>query len=183
MTLLPKPNKSYGGSLRTNRRGRVGARPLSAKQSIHLVLRSERATGKHSLNKRHAVVKAIIFKQARLAGVSVQRWANAGNHLHLQIKLSKGPQFRSDYNRFIRAISGLIARLILNAERSRKRVQEHAQRFWSQRPWTRVLSSFKESRILANYIYINQFEQLGFSRNQVRDLLAANEFMAELNST
>ncbi|MEQ1664934.1 MAG: hypothetical protein ABL927_06115, partial [Bdellovibrionales bacterium] len=61
------------------------ARPISTKRSMHLVLRSSRATGGRSLLRKSRQVFEIVYAQAKLHGVKIYRYASAGKHLHLVI--------------------------------------------------------------------------------------------------
>lgn len=76
-------------------------------------MRSSHARGKLSFlsQSRAKGIKELIDRTARAKGVRVYRYANSGNHLHLIIL----PRSRQAYFSFIRAISGLIARLTLGA--------------------------------------------------------------------
>jgi hypothetical protein len=51
LNLLKPESKSHGGELRKKRKGR-GARPISAKESMHLVLRSSKAKGDWSFKRK-----------------------------------------------------------------------------------------------------------------------------------
>jgi hypothetical protein len=99
------------------------ARPISTKRSMHLVLRSSRATGGRSLLRKSRQIFEIVYAQAKLHGVKIYRYANAGNHLHLVIM----PRSVVAFKKFVRATSGLIARLILGVERGRARFPKSIQ--------------------------------------------------------
>jgi len=169
LKMLPSATKAYGGALRTTRRGR-GARPLSAKKSIHLTLRSTKAVGARSFRKNRQVIEAIVRKQAKLAQIRLIHWANVGNHLHLHLKLPPHAFHCECYKKFIRAVTELIARKTLGAERNSKA----ASRFWDLRPYTRVLTSWREYQGLTNYIYLNQLEARGTDRDLAREMLRPN---------
>ena len=122
-------------------------RPISTAEAIHLVLKSQHATGKHSMLHSYNAkkIEAVIRSQAKFWGLKVYHYVNVGNHLHLVIKLNN----RRSFNPFIRAITGLIARHVLNAERgSAKEVQ-----FWVARPFTRIINWGKD------YLNINKYMQ------------------------
>jgi REP element-mobilizing transposase RayT len=146
--------KDFGGSLiKGNARE---ARPLSLKRPLHLVLRSTLATGALSfLNpERRKQIQDLIERSARFHGVKLYRYANSGNHLHLIIL----PKSRLAYRRFIRAISGRIARIVLGAERGRaKGIQ-----FWDALPFTRILEWGKDFDRVKSYLKQNTLEALGF---------------------
>src|SRR6476659_5055994 len=99
--------KDFGGALvKGNPRE---ARPISTKRPLHLVMRSSMAVGQRSflLSNRARVIKELIHRVGKASGVKVYRYANSGNHLHLIVL----PASRNAYMKFVRTISGLIARL------------------------------------------------------------------------
>ena len=138
-----KIHKFFGGSLlKSNPKTK---RPISTTQAIHLVLKSQHAVGKHSMLHSYNTKKIefVILAQAKCWGIKIYHYVNVGNHLHLVIKLNN----RRSFNLFIRAITGLIARHVLNAERgSAKEVQ-----FWAARPFTRIISWGRD------YLNINKY--------------------------
>ncbi len=169
------------------RAGRAHGRPLSIRETMHLVLRSTKAKGDWSFRKprNHAHVNRIVDKFAVMYGVRVISMANVGNHLHLQIKLSN----RYTYRPFIRAVTAAIAMAITGRNRwTRNRMAEHGpakrsgkqphqnkppkrEKFWDYRPFTRVVESFKAWLNLKDYIKINEFEGAGYTRDDARFML------------
>jgi REP element-mobilizing transposase RayT len=105
INLFKKESLSYGGDLQTKRKGRAYARPLSTKHTMHLTLRSTKATGKMSFLRYKKEIQALLKKFAHKNNIQLVSSANVGNHLHLQIKLSR----RDNYKPFIRAITAAIA--------------------------------------------------------------------------
>jgi len=133
-------------------------------------LRSTKATGERSLRRHRTPIENIIKTQASKARIKLYRFANVGNHLHLHIKLSNDIWHRKEYRRFIRAISGLIARQALGAQRSAAKLFAK-ERFWDLRPYTRVLSSWREFEWLIDYIKINQLEGMGIERALAKEMV------------
>jgi REP element-mobilizing transposase RayT len=150
--------KHFGGAyLKGNPKEK---RPLSLKKPSHLVVRSQLARGSRSFLRHDQRIIEIINKQARNLGVKVYRFANGGNHLHLIIL----PSSRRAFNAFIRAIAGLIARLILKIERgSAKNIQ-----FWEKRPFTRIVEWGRDYKKVSAYLLQNTLEALGFIEYQPR---------------
>lgn len=157
---------SYGGSLLKTRRGRSSGRPLSTSSTMHLVLRSAQAKGSMSFLRHQKEIKNILTKFSKKYHVQIFSYANVGNHLHLHLKLAK----RQLYNPFIRAISSAIMMKVTGFNRWTKESlsAKLKTKFWDQRPFTRILKSFKERLNLKDYIAINQIEALGYSKNQAR---------------
>lgn len=187
--MLKFAKSAYGGSLRKTRAGRAGARPLSTRESMHLVLRSSRAKGDWSfLRPRNSIrVKAIIEKFAFIYGVQILSLVNVGNHLHLHIRLGN----RFGYAPFIRAISGAIVVAVCGHARWSKKMSlgTHGEargvaalaagdvgaalaagRFWDHRPFTRVVVGFQAARRMVDYLRINEMEGWGFSKTEARGM-------------
>lgn len=162
MQLLKSQSKSYGGQLRNTRKGRSGGRTLTTQSSIHLVLRSSKAIGEKSFLKprNKEKIREIIKKHAEQNHIFIIKMANVGNHLHLQVRLFK----RHSYFRFIRSITGAIALFILKADKNTKVVKTHSDRFWDYRPFTRIITGFKDFIGLRDYIAINELEGRGHHR-------------------
>jgi REP element-mobilizing transposase RayT len=183
--MLANERSSYGGILLKTRAGRRRGRPLSTKETMHLVLRSSKAKGDWSFRRSRnaAQINRIIDKFSFRYGVRVISMANVGNHLHLQIKLSN----RFSYRPFIRAVTGAIAMAITGRNRwslegnsrqprastlgrslapSRTAAQQliGQERFWDYRPFTRLVESFKALLNLRDYMRINQLEGAWYPR-------------------
>lgn len=191
---LAKKSSAYGGDLLKTRAGRMHGRPLSTKETMHLVLRSSKAKGDWSFRKpRNATrINRIIDKFSVTYGVRVISMANVGNHLHLQIKLSN----RFGYRPFIRAATAAIAMAVTGRNRwsvtnSADQVGEYKsmppqqraspinrQKFWDCRPFTRVVEGFRAVLTLRDYIRINQLEGEGNRRNDARFMLHVEKIFA-----
>jgi len=153
--------KKFGGSsLRGNAREQ---RPIAVKRPIHLVMKSSRAQGEHSFlsKKRARRIEDLVHRQGRLHGVQVYRFANSGNHLHLVIK----PVSRKAFQKYVRAISGLIARITLGAEKGKAL----GLKFWDARPFTRIIEWGRDYRNVCNYVLQNTLEALGFVEYRPRN--------------
>jgi REP element-mobilizing transposase RayT len=181
--------KAYGGILLKTRKGRSLPRPLDTRNSMHLVLRSSKATGEFSFwrPKNKARIQEIIGKFSKKYGVKIYSIANVGNHLHLHIKLSN----RFSYAPFIRATTSAIAMAVSGVNRWNKMVipkklqpEENSvakknstgkrgsgHHFWDYRPYTRVVLGLKAYLNLRDYIRLNQLEGFGVTKTQGRFLL------------
>ncbi len=167
LLLLKREASSYGGELLKTRDGRKKGRPLDTRYTMHLVMRSSKATGDWSFKRpmNEKKIKEIIHKFSIKYGVRILSLANVGNHLHLQIKLGN----RYAYFAFIRAVTGAIAMAITQINRwnkSRKKIK-----FWDYRPFTRVVESLRAFLNLRDYIRINTLEGRGISRTHARYLI------------
>lgn len=151
--------KSFGGDL-LKKSNPKGKRPITTKRSMHLVMRSSLAKGNKSLLKNEKQIRFILTNQSTRFGVKIYKYANAGNHLHMIIR----PSSRKAFHKFIKAVSGLIARLILKAERG----QPVKQQFWDQRPFTRIIEWGREFTTVSSYLTQNILEAIGFINYQPR---------------
>lgn len=128
--------RERGGSLRRFRRGR-GARPLCTTGSLHLVLRSSVATGprRFTTPRNREFIQQILKKFSDKFVVQVLSMGIVSNHLHLHLKIHK----RCFYKPFIQALTSRIASFVCGLS-SRCSLQDLGiQRFWDQRPYTRVI--------------------------------------------
>jgi REP element-mobilizing transposase RayT len=153
--------KYFGGAYLKNSNPKE-KRPISTKRSMHLVMRSSHAKGANSFLRRDRKIREVIAAQAKRFGVKVYRQANGGNHLHLIVL----PESRAAFQGFMRAITGVIARLTLKAERgSAKGIQ-----FWDKRPFTRVVEWGRDYNRACRYLLQNVLEAYGFIPYQPRKI-------------
>lgn len=160
--LNEKFTNQYGGSLRTKAKNR-GFRPLSSKDSIHLVMRSSLAKNDWSFRngKNFQKIAKFIAEFSAKKGIRILSVANVGNHLHFHIKIPN----RTIYKAWIRGLSSGIAMLVLQRDGFLK-LSKAKKKFWDYRPFTRVIKSFKAYLTLKDYLEINQLEGVGISRVQ-----------------
>ena len=165
LSLLKAGEKAHGGELRKKLKGR-GARSLSTKESMHLVLRSSKATQLWSFKKpaNDRAIREIIKRFSTKYGVKILSLANVGNHLHFHIRLAN----RYTYYKWIRAISSAIAMKVTGMNRWTGGKNQPQDKFWDYRPFTRIIQSFRALLTLKDYILINQFEGLGMPRSKAR---------------
>jgi REP element-mobilizing transposase RayT len=142
----------HGGSHAKGKR--KTKRPLDTKRPIHLVLSSKKAKGSLSflspLNKNK--VDRIVHEYAHRFGIRIYDYSNSGDHLHLQLKISSREQFQ----RYLRTITGVIARMILKAKKGIPK-----GKFWSAPAFTRIADWGKGFKNLRKYIFRNVLEASG----------------------
>jgi REP element-mobilizing transposase RayT len=168
LKLLASQPSAYGGTLLKTRKGRANGRPLAVKHSMHLVLRSSKATGAWSFRRasNRKRIEAILAKFGGRYAVKILSMANVGNHLHLQIQLTS----RFTFKPFIRAVTAAIAMAITG--RNRWTAGKTARiKFWDYRPYTRVVIGFKALLGLRDYIRINELEGFGYRRGEAEFLV------------
>lgn len=167
---------AFGGSLLKNSHAKL-KRPISTKKPMHLVLRSSLARGAKSFlkAKNSARIRAIIKKQAQINGVKIYGVANRGDHFHLLVR----PRSRKAYLNFVRAITGLVARVITNTQRGKvlSKAADSGQRtaasFWDQRPFSRIVDWGRSFTLTKKYLLQNAIEAIGFTPLSLR-IIAKN---------
>jgi REP element-mobilizing transposase RayT len=164
LKFLKNENKSYGGELLKTRKGRSTPRPLSTRETMHLVLRSSKAKGDWSFRtpKNAVAIGRILKKFSQKYGVQILNSANVGNHLHLHVKLAH----RHGYRPFIRAVSAAIMMTVTGVNRWMMLKPRPGIRFkfWDYRPFSRVVVGLKSFLGLRDYVRINELEGLGVKR-------------------
>jgi hypothetical protein len=160
LRLLKRQDSDYGGELFKTRAGRSRPRPLSTTESIHLVLRSDRAKKEWSFTRHRKKIDEITGRFAKKYGVRVYSYANVGNHLHFHLRLSN----RHLYRPFIRALTAAIAMAVTGCCRWRP-LEGH---FWDYRPFTRVIRGLRAWLTVKDYVRMNQLEGCGFNRAEAR---------------
>lgn len=118
------------------------------------------------LHPRHCNhIRDLLERLKKRWGISVYRYANVGNHVHLLI----GAKSRAQWQGFIRELSGGIAMIVTGARKgyALKRsktagVPESAQRgFWDHLVFSRIVSWGKDFNGVAEYVLKNLWEAAG----------------------
>jgi REP element-mobilizing transposase RayT len=154
-----KANDKFGGELSKSRRFRT-ARPVSTKETMHLVLKSSLAKGRLSFRApgHRQKIETILQKNCAKFGVRLIKASNNFNHLHLQVKFSS----RELYKRFVRAISGHIAMAVTGASKTKPISTILGRKnFWDHRPFSRIVRGRRGFKIVNDYIRLNQLEAEG----------------------
>ena len=140
----------HGGDLRKGLRKLW--RPFDPKRPLHLTLRSQRARGHWSMldPKHERRIKHLVYRFAEKNRVRVYKYANSGNHLHLLVQ-SKDPK---DFQRFLKTIAGLIARVVTQARKGKPT----KGRFWDALAWTRIVNWGRDFKRVLDYVLMNVME-------------------------
>jgi len=169
--------KAHGGDHASGKR--KVQRPFDPKQALHVVLRSSKAQGQLSmLRPQHCNhIQALLHRLKKRWGVSVYRYANVGNHLHLLIRCRS----RRAWQGFIRELSGGIAMIVTGAKKgnalSRGPVNT-TRGFWDHLVFTRIVSFGRDFYGVARYVSTNLWEGIGVP---VRKLLAQGLRILEMS--
>ncbi|MDZ4678581.1 MAG: transposase [Oligoflexia bacterium] len=149
--------KVHGGAYAHGKRKTI--RPFDSKKPLHLVLRSSRAKGETSMSKKQIKIKQIIDLYAKKWGITLYKYSNNGNHLHILLRA----KHKSDFQVFLRTISGVIARLMLNAKKGQSQGS-----FWDTLAFTRIGDWGKAFKNLSGYVVQNILEAAGIIAYQSR---------------
>ena len=112
----------YGGELRKKRHGR-GQRPLSCKESLHVVFKINRIVLKTQSLRTHQNFKLsreIIQKYADRFFVKIEQISIQGDHVHCLVRTSR----RSFFHYFFRVVSGQIAQQFEKTDKLRSVIDE-----------------------------------------------------------
>ena len=134
---------------------------------MHVVVRATKAKGRLSFLFHGQALEKILLRQATRFGVRLYDVANAGNHLHLLLKVDK----MKDLGRFLRASCGLIVRKVSGTERGSP-LPEMLRGFFDLRPFSRILSWGKDYNHVKEYLMVNRLEMIGFERMSAKEMLA-----------
>ena len=173
-----KTKKEFGGSLLKKSHAKE-ARPISTKNAMHVTLKSRKATGTRSMlasRQRALLIEKKVYSLSRKFGIKIYRYANVGNHMHLLLKAST----RDGFINFLKSISGIIVRILLNTQRGIAALKNKektldsfkaiSSNFWDQRPWTRIVAWMNDYYNVKNYVQKNFQQASGFHPTAARNL-------------
>jgi len=184
---LRVPTREFGGSLLKNSHAKT-KRPIACKRAMHVVLRSSRSRGALSLlsPKRAGRIQAILHIQAEKFRVKLKKIANGGSHIHLVVQAQTVEGFKG----FLRAVTGAIAKFCRGLEAGSakpsfnkmsaamktktfevdgpKGSDGRKEKFWDQRPFTKILEWGRMYRSALRYLTQNMLEAIGFIPYQDR---------------
>ncbi len=164
----------HGGSLFQTRAGRK-QRPLSCKESLHVVFKANKSVLRSKSFRRNAeflLVKKIIRKYAGKFFVKIEQISIQHDHIHCLIRTSR----RSFFHYFFRVVAGQIAQRFVQEGllrfEQRTKVSDTPQSrshkannlpksLWKYRPFTRVVRGLRALKIVWDYIQFNELEVLG----------------------
>ena len=155
-----KKSDVFGGTLLKGNAKK--ARFIPRTLPMHITLKSDMATGALSMLKCDRDIRKIIEKQARFAGVKLYDFVNVGNHIHILAKFHN----RVLYKRFIRSITGLIARRVLGAQRGA--ASAAGVKFWAYKPYSRIIHAGRRHyQNVRTYMAKNRAELFGAKREWI----------------
>lgn len=132
-------------------------------------MRSEIAKGNFSLlhDKNRKWLRQFLPATARRFAVRIYASSNNGNHLHFVVKTKE----KQNLSKFLRVLSGVIARKVLDAQKGRAK----KARFWTSRPYSRVITWGREFWSVLRYVERNLLEASRQLTYRVRKLPESDE--------
>jgi REP element-mobilizing transposase RayT len=145
----------HGGDVGKGKRKR--ARPLDTKRPLHVVLRSSRATRDWSMLRSSVAgrIKNDARRLARRYGLTLYRYANVGNHIHMLTRARS----RAGLQCFLRVFAGVTAKRVTGPRRGRA-----VGKFWDRLAYSRIVSWGREYRSVAANVRQNEDEARGIRR-------------------
>lgn len=181
LSLIKPSRKFFGGALL--HRKRKSMRPLSSKDAIHFVLRSQWAMGPDSFlaARNRRAIERIVHRFAIKFGIRIYQQALNSNHIHLVLRITN----RVLYRAFIKSVSGKVASHVMGQQSfrifSQARIKEAkagygsrsarndsdapstlSPTFWQFRPFSRVVNWGSDFKTCIKYVKQNFLEALGF---------------------
>lgn len=167
--ILRKRKTEHGGSF--SFRKRRSRRPLDVSRPVHLVLKSELATGDRNLKNHRRVVLRILIQYSKHFRIRVYEKAICGNHIHCLVRARSKRQFQG----FFRVLAGQIAQEILELHPLSEKERGYQNRlaggtpesephpknkrsFWALLAYTRIVRGGYDFRNVRNYIIRNVLE-------------------------
>ncbi len=138
LSLIPAEKPVHGGDHKLGQRKTL--RPLACDRPIHLILKAREAF--------QADIGAAVLENARRIAekfrIRIFDHAVGHDHVHLVLKIPH----RREYVKFIRALTGVLAR-------------KFGKGFWKELPYTRVASWGRDYSNLSRYLEQNRLEAGG----------------------
>ncbi len=139
----------FGGeALKGNPRG---VRPIKFKNALYVSFKT--STNK-DLKLKNSLIRRIIKKQSRAHKIKIHKSLISKNSIQLLINVKS----QRAYSSFIRATTGLIARLVLKAQKGSPK----GVKFWIARPFSKIISMGKEFISVKKYISKPYSKAVGF---------------------
>ncbi len=136
-------------------RNKKYARPFDPSKAMHVTLRSACARGALSMAapRTRFWLRQYVPSLAKRVGVRLYHFSNNGSHLHCVFRAGSP----KSVHRFLRGLCGRIPRVVLGAERGKKKQTP----FWEKRPYSRLISWGREFRNVIHYVERNVLESEG----------------------
>ena len=142
------PAREFGGGL--NQGKRKSTRAISTNLPIHLVLKTRKELNLFTQVNRNDFL-IYLARYTKKFNIKLYSWSVQKNHIHLCIRISQ----RENYQKFIRSLTGILARL-------------WGKGVWQLLPYSRLVNWGKDFQNVLNYIEMNEAEIQGFREYKKR---------------
>jgi REP element-mobilizing transposase RayT len=153
LSLLPKEfmlkDTSFGGDLLVGKR--KAARPITAKNPIHMVLKSTKAKGNLSFMNHRKKLDEVLRRVSNKWGITLMKHEWNWDHLHSIIRVPN----RTIYNNWMRELTAALVHA-LSIKTGTK-----LSSFFDHRPFTRIIQWGKDLKNALDYLELNQMEIFG----------------------
>lgn len=124
----------------------------------------------HLLRRLHSQKKIsrMVALQARKNRMQIHDFRLSAKHIHFYVQVKT----KKDWLKFIRTITGLIARFVLGAEKGQKAKSQ----LWKFRPWTLLAQKIKfvTKKYIPKHIPKKELRQILYALDMHSELLALN---------
>lgn len=136
---------------------RCSRRPLYSGKALHVVLKSAACAGvfKFTNLQVRLRVEVIVKDWAKKKKITLYKVAIVSNHIHLLLRVKQ----RELYIEFIRALSSDLASKM---KKWAKKLNIKYNKFWENRPYSRIVHFGKHFQQCLGYLEKNTLEALGF---------------------
>jgi len=161
LCFLPKQSMQFGGSLSKGKR--KSKRPVTTKNPIHFVLKSEKAKRNLSFVNHKSSLEKIIAQVCKVHHIKLYEMAINFDHIHLVIRLPNV----SAYAGWIKALTSLIVQTIA------RRAKQAIKNFFTLRPYSRIITWGRQFKRVLEYQILNQMEIFGLRPGKQKHKLTA----------
>ncbi|MBN1114272.1 MAG: transposase [Oligoflexia bacterium] len=105
-----------------------------------------------------------INRHAELYNIKLYNFSINSNHLHLPLKL----RYRDSYKKFIRGLTGTIARIALETKKGNAGINGLVKKFWDTRPFSKIVNWGRHYVNTYFYVFENELEAAGFIKYRER---------------
>lgn len=168
LSFIPKASKEFGGSLLIGKR--KVKRILSFSKPMHFVFKSENAKNSLAFVRFQKQIIELMKNVSRICGIKVYDMAVNFNHIHLVVLLSND----DSYKKWIRHLTSAIVAMMS------KVVKTNLTKFFTLRPYSRIVDWGRQFKTVLNYQILNQLEVVGL-RQRVKAKVKLKSLSRELS--
>lgn len=149
LSFFKNQSTSFGGSLLQGKR--KTKRPLSTKQPLHLILKSEFAKGSFRFTAHRSTIENIFSKLCKRYGIKLHDLAVNFDHIHMVISFNS----IHSYKGWVRHLTSKIVKEIS------RRTKVQLKNFFTHRPYSRIVAWGRDLKGVLEYLVLNKMEVFG----------------------